>query len=280
MKKDKELARECFDHYLEESLHLHARWSAGEKPPDYYLEVGSHRLAVQVGVLDGWPATDGPRWFHQEWGPSGDTYTDQAVVENIQTAAVDRAMRGSYWISFGESFPDFKGVYQEQLAEEALQYIEDTQRSPAPPRHSICARGVEVCRIGKWPTKADSFQLVELPLLSYIVDRGQRVPEAFKVLKEAVSTAQRQLSQLPLGRLRMPTLLLLLDRWPHGGDSIYKACMGVLELPDRPDWIFVVEDSKKGYFPLEEHERWWMGVAGISQPPRCRSAGSAGSTPV
>jgi len=278
MEENKELARECFDDYLKEHWHLHASWSSGEEPADYYLGVGPHRLAVQVGVLEGWAATDGPPWFHEEYGPSRDTCPDQKIAARIRTAVVDREMTGAYWMCFTESFPDFKDACDEQIAGEAVQYIQDTQSSLAPLRHGICVRGVEVSRIGKWHTNVDSVQLVELPLLSHLVHRGQRLPEARRAVKKALSDTQRELREPPPPGTSLPTVLLLLDRWPHRGKATYKDCIEASALRDCWHSIFVVEETNKGYSPVDAHKSWWMRVAGISELPHYHSGGAAGST--
>jgi len=279
MKNNKELARECFDHYLEESLHLHARWSAGEQPPDYYLEVGSHEFAVQVGVLEGWPATERPPFWEVQYEAAGSMRAEQEWAERMGSIATERGMRGTYGISFLMSLVAFNDASKQVTENKALQYTQDTQQSgPLPPR-PIEVDGVRVARIGKFADRADSAEVVRLSPLDHC-ERGQRVGEARTVVETGISRAQDALRARPQATTSLPTVLLLVDWWLQGGKGIYQTRIGASPLRDVWHSIFIVEETHKGYFPLEEHERWWTGVAGVSQPPHCRSGGSAGSGPV
>jgi hypothetical protein len=259
MKNNKELARECFDHYLKEGLHLRATWTTGEQPPDYYLEVGAHRLAVQVAVLQGWLATEGRPFWELQHERAGGVRDEEERAERIASAAAQRGMRGSYGISFVMALGAFNDRIKQEVEDQALQYIEDTQEPGKPLPHSICVGNV-VCRIGKCAGRVDSVEVVRLAPLDY-AKWGERVGQARTAVERALSDAQRALAERPPAGSSLPAVLLLLNKWLHGTKGIYGPRIRASALRECWHSIFVVEGSTEGYFPLEEHERKWKLLA-------------------
>jgi hypothetical protein len=277
MKKNKELAKECFDYYLTESLGLHPWWTAGEHPPDYYLQVGGIRLALQIGVLNGRPDTHEPPAFDLQHEPPHEIDRQQQLANSIAKRAKASGKKGSYWITFRLWSPAGQRAAELYTQERAMQYIEDTQGRPEPLSCWISIDGMPACRIGKFATETVGVYVARLPSLDS-AQRGARLCEAIRVIREASRSTRRGFIQSAPAKLRMPAVLLLLDRWPHGGKIIYGRSMRELPLAERRDWVFVVEESKKGYFPLQEHESRWRRLAGNGETLRHLSAGRTGNT--
>jgi hypothetical protein len=282
MKKNKELAKECFDYYLKERLfkqrlRLWPMWTNGEEPPDYYLKVGSHEFAVQVDVLNGWPATEGPPFWDLQYEAAGCVGAEQEWAESIGRIATERGMRGTYSVSFLMRFAALNDASKQRAEDTAVQYIKDTQQcSPAPPR-PIEVGGVRVARIGKLADRTDSAEVVRVSPLDFWV-RGERVSQARTVVQTCISHARDALRARPQATTSLPTVLLLVDWWLQGGKGIYQT--GIGPSPPRDVWhsIFVVEGASEGYFPLEKHESRWLQLAGNGEPLHHPSGGPTGNT--
>jgi hypothetical protein len=262
MDNSKKLARRCFDHYLKETYPLlHRNWTPGEGPPDYYLEVGSHRLAVQVGVLEGRSDTDGGPFFEGDADPSDVIDRELELAKRIGSAAAMDGMRGTYGISLSSSAPGVSSdATQQEIIDKALDYIQNTQEATVPLPGRAYDGSVLVASIEKLADRADSAEVVRLRSLNHSY-WGERGDEAYATVRRALFGAQRALSESPTTKTSLPVVLLLLDTWLHGYKALYQGYISVSELRGYWHSIFVVEEARKGYFPVDENQNSWMRLA-------------------
>ena len=124
-RKDEEEAKDCFKSYLLDRFNLKTNWEDGpkNKAPDYYMQLGDTRFAVEVTTL----SSKDLDYRHSL----------KKLAKDIEKKTQQQGiLKGCYAIEFSHKFTDFKKD-RKLIQKKALKYIKTTKSLPKAREHSI-----------------------------------------------------------------------------------------------------------------------------------------------
>jgi hypothetical protein len=205
-------------------------WDDGDEPPDFYLTSDSVRYAVEVTAL-------------MESIPVGAiTLPEQAIINALwglvddvaATAQAQHWLTGSYIVAFLQPIVDFRSV-RNQIEQELLTYIRNTQHLDRAPEYLALDRGPQSVRIQKIHNQQDQIHKVG-------PSRGKSEGEAglqiCTLLGERLHDKDHKLRNIFL-----PKILLLYDSYRFATPAQCRDC--VPNLSDRAGFhtIFIVRGT-------------------------------------
>jgi len=237
-RKDEELARDCLKSYLLDRFDLETNWENGPKneAPDYYMQLGDTRFAVEVTTLS-----------------SRDLdyrHSLEKLAKNIEKKAQQQGiLKGHYVIWFGHKFGDFQRD-RKLIREEALKYIETTKSLPKTKEHSIIRReGFQICEIFKTQAKGNKvFWAVILPM--EWTDSPEFKKRVHGILQERIIVKKQA-----LGNIDLPKILVLLHKVAYIEPEHYKGYVMELESLEVFHSIFIAYPTNS-YFLYTQEKRW------------------------
>jgi len=238
-RKDEELAKYCFKSYLLDRFDLKTNWEDGPKneAPDYYMQLGDTRFAVEVTTLS-----------------SRDLdyrHSLKKLAKDIEKKARQQSiLKGHYAIGFGHRFTDFKKD-RTLIREEALKYIEATKSLHKTKEHSIIRKeGFQICKIFKTQAKGNKVFWVVIPPIE-LIDSPEFKKRVRNILQCRVFAKKKILRNIDL-----PKILLLLHKVAYIEPEHYKEYVMELESVEVFHSIFIAKYPTNSYFLYTQEKRW------------------------
>ncbi len=255
-RRREEFCKEVFDGYLIEKLGVKStswtRVARGQDPPDYHLEIGTDRYAVEVTstkVLH--TITPGEIKFDEE------TYETsiRKLVEELESKTKDEAiLSGLYIVIFYNPFSNKRfSRIRKTILKDLLSFIKATQSFPATSLKTVHHNNKKVCSIFKlqgYPNKIyEVFQYVA----------RTESPEFFKYVTEIINYAVSQKRQkLEQKGVNSPTILLLLNTYGLADPLIYRKCINHVANIKFFHSIFLVMGDASGSFLYSRNREWLL----------------------
>lgn len=245
MKREDEEAARCeFDQFLKgQSFGVDPNWTEVDQvcePPDYFLELGDERFAVEVtGVLS-----------QVEFGgsktPTISVLTSsRRFVEGIERFAVEEdVLRGAYAV-LAHPLRNFKN-HSNQIRQEILRYIATTADQPSAPRQKVGGNRHENWSIQKVHAESNRLLCGFSPKAKWHIEVVQ---ELRLLLAGCVET-----KEVKLANVRGPKILLILDRYSWADSATWRESVP----PNSGFFHTVFRASRSGNsFPLFSKELRW-----------------------
>lgn len=215
-----------------------------EEPPDYFLCLSGTRYAVEVTGL------------MAKLSVGGHDKSTQAIVQSlrrfgrdVESSANDQGyLRGTYFLHFSRQVREFGGV-EDQVKDDLLRYIRNTQNQPSCPKEDISTSGRKICEIQKMAESANEM-LVTGPMIARF--EGEVDDELVSLLRDRVNAKVKALRKID-----EPKILLLDDEyglalwrqypkaWKHI-ESAADSFVGVFLVMDGRARVLCCRDAKLG----------------------------------
>jgi len=223
MRKDEEFCKEQFDEFLRLKERLDICWTEGAEPPDYYLNIGNKRFAVEVTNLMEEVNIGG-----QEMSHLGFRSTILRFIKRVEEEARQNGiLNGAYVVNF-KPHDDF-GKKKSKIKKEILDYIQETQNSPDAIRKHLLGQG----RLS-WYIKKDNNTKKYLTCGTFDAKwEGQAQTELCLLLEKVIKGKSRKLN-----RIKLPKILLILDRYVWLDEESWEQCYDKLSLTKKFHTVF------------------------------------------
>jgi len=254
-RRHEEISRESFERWI--SAHLpseHVSWtevSVPDEPPDWFLEIGPDRFAVEAtSIVD----------VVQELGVEATSASVSAalhdLVTEVETVARDRGLlNGAYLVELAP-LPNFR-KHRKWLRDALLDYVESTAKlSEADPKEFGKVGNSDIS-IRKLPS--DRAYIGEM--ISFGVKSGH---EASIQLGELLATAVSEKSKL-LSHLKADVILLILDSFGYSHIADWTSALAALSIPSLFHTICRVEPGKAASVLFSKQDSWRApgGTSGV-----------------
>jgi hypothetical protein len=243
MKEDEEFCKDNFNNYLINKLHLQPKnWRKGENPPDYYFTLSRKDYAVEVTTIM-MQVTSEPKSLSQQCFQ----LALRRLSKNIEkTAKEQNILSGCYCLSYDDTFDNFSKL----IKKSALDYLKNTREDNEAQWKIIFREGRPKCEIKKFSNVPNKI----IPAISspkYFKSEKGIPSEACQLMQRCVMDKMKK-----LGKINLPKILILNDRYLFSEHYIYKKCTldnGILEFYHS---IFIVELRGNLYFIHSEEKSW------------------------
>jgi hypothetical protein len=242
-----EFCRSKFDEFLRrQSPSVSLKWHEvlqQDEPPDYYLELGEAKYAVEVTTL-------------MESVSVGSTSIPQAAVVQSLWHFVDEVeqfarqggyLKGTYVVGFLKPIDNFR-VVREQIRDALLEYVKDTQDEDSAPEKAVFRRGAERCSIKKVHSLADKFHKAGPTDFKW---EGEVASQICTLLDERLADKVDKLRTV-VG----PRILLLYDSYHFASLELYRQCVGRLPHVTFFHTVFIVQGENTGIVLHSENDEW------------------------
>ena len=229
MRKDEEHCKNAFDAFLR--LHYPDNdivWSAGDEPPDYYLELCGIKYAVEAtSVLE--KTTLGNKIIeHLE--------TDKSIkrfIEDIQKDAIEKGiLKGAYTVRY-KPIRDF-GKQKQVISARIRDYLQHTQNVSSAPAEDIAGKG----HLRWYIHKLHSNKSYLSRTTGDAKWKGEAEDELCNLLSKALERKVKKLKNISL-----PKILLLYDRFAWIDAEEWRQYLSKLSYVDNFHTVFLVSDK-------------------------------------
>ena len=223
--------------------------SQNAEPPDYYLQIGNAKYAVEVTTLMG-KVKVGSRQIPS----AGVRAPHWSLIAGVETRARDEEyLSGSYVVGFHgpieELSKEAAGIEQRLLL-----YIALTQDKDSAQMESVFERGNSSCTIRKVARSPD--RIVKTGPTS-IKWEDQIAREAREILWGRLDEKRKKLKGVP-----EPTILLLYAAYHFADREMYLRCRDEVAAATAFHTVFIVRGNSEENFVLTSVDPDWMkGVA-------------------
>lgn len=213
------------------------------EPPDYYVFLDGARYAVEVTTLM-------EKVAGSQLPFATVVASFEGFVEDIERAAREEGcLSGAYVVGFLRPIDDFRSV-REQLREDLLCYIRDTQAASSAPEQVILRRpGLMRCSIWKNDRLSDRV-MVGGPTRGKW--KGEAAVEICALLEERLNNKCYKLRNIP-----DPKILLLYDAYKFAAPVMFIDCLSNMSATICFHTVFVAQSDRRDDFVLySEDENW------------------------
>ncbi len=250
-REDEELCKSIFDTYLValfswEEIH----WEDGPDPPDFFLDLGDRRFAVEVTTLREKVQARSP----QRVSILTVDMSYKNLIEDIKSTAEQGGyLDGGYMIIFSDSSIKITKKLKDRL----LEYIRTTQALPDAPEVVVCEDkfGRPLCTIVKGHDRSN--EIVRLG--PYGAVRVDGIPRAICHEMEEILSNKGHL----LRKVAQPKILLVrdllygFDQYSLRNPNIRNSCASSLGATlDAFHAVFVIEGDRQGFTFHPDESKW------------------------
>jgi hypothetical protein len=209
-RRDEEFARESFSRALTRfGISEPVSWEEGTEPPDFFLNLGAERYAVEVTRIVGQIELGGRMESKRKSGAILQRFADE-----LQEAAREQGiLRGAYvlWL---EPIPDFKEVAPKARTS-FLEYVARTKDISSAPEDIILKRRGLHWSITKFHDRKDYL------LATRSEGKGGLLSEVVKDFPGLVTTAVKA-KTTKLATINIPHILLLIDDYHYASADLWR----------------------------------------------------------
>jgi len=246
MREEEEFCKDIFNKYLVNKLHLQPlNWREGENPPECYFTLNGKDYAVEITTIM-MEVTSEPKSLSQQ----SFQLALRRLSKNIERAAKEQnILSGWYCLSYDDTFDNFRQA-RKLIKKSVLDYLKNTREDNEAPWKIIFREGRPKCEIKKLSNIPNKIiTLISSP--KYFKSEKGIPSEACQLMQKCLMDKMKK-----LGKINLPKILLLNDRYLFSEPHIYKKCTldnGILEFYHS---IFIVELKGNSYFIHSEEKSW------------------------
>ena len=249
---DEEYAKASFDGYLRNNYpNIMIKWEEVDKqnePPDYFVYLGTHKVAVEVTTL---------MEAVELGGKKAITFLDaikwmDEFVKEIENTAIEKSyLHGAYVIRFNRPIKNF-GNLKQQIRSEILSYLHKTRSFESAPEKVVYkAPRLQKCTIAKISQNANCIYRAG-------PTNGKREGESNTQLTEIMNKSIHE-KESKLSKVQFPKILLLLDKYLFSEFNklaeieIPKDFYGVFAVRDKMVFEIYASDELRNVLNLSKH---------------------------